>query len=237
MIDCGLSGKQVELRLAEFGIDPASLSALVVTHEHRDHIQGISVLSRRYRLPVYCNRATAEFIDRVHGFEYFDTGEFFSIGSVRLHPFSIVHDAVDPVGFEVLAEGLKLAHVTDLGRATALVKMALTGAHAVVLEANYDRELLQTCDYPWQLKQRIASSHGHLGNIEAARSLKEMLHGDLVQVVLAHLSENSNSPTHALQSMYAVLPPLMHDRVVCGTPAKATELFRVEPAQVVASVA
>ena len=229
LVDCGLSGKQVALRLAALGIDVESLDAILVTHEHRDHIQGVSVLSRRFNLPVYCNNATSEFIDKVYGYEEFETGTNFSLGDVELHPFRIVHDAVDPVGFEMFAEGMKLAHVTDLGRVTSLVTRALAGAHAVVLESNYDKEMLQICDYPWQLKQRISSSHGHLSNHEAAKCLIDLYHPELTQVVLAHLSENSNTPGAALEAATEALQPLGFTGIHCGTPSEPTPLFAVEP--------
>lgn len=227
LVDCGLSGKQVELRLGSLGISADSLDALIVTHEHRDHIHGISVLSRRYRLPVYCNEAVVDMLGAVHGLELFATGDRFSIADTILHPFRIVHDAVDPVGFEITAEGLKLTHVTDLGRVTPLVRDALAGANAIVLESNYDRELLQICDYPWELKQRIASSHGHLGNIEAAACLREMIHSELTQVVLAHLSENSNTPEAALTTVQRALEPLGFRDVTCGCPTSPTPLYQV----------
>ena len=120
-----------------------------------------------------------------------------------MSPFSITHDAVEPVGYVLESEGVKLTQLTDLGKVTPLVREAVRGANALVLESNHDPELLSTCSYPWELKQRISSTHGHLSNTVAAELVAEMLHPELFHVVLAHLSENSNSPELALGAMDA----------------------------------
>lgn len=205
LIDCGLSGRQCEQRLVEHGIDPASLSAILVTHEHSDHIGGVATLSRRYNLPVYANEATIKHISKPKGREVFVTGMPFTLGRVDITPFSIVHDAADPVGFVVQAEGFKLVHLTDLGRVTTLVRDHVQGAHAIVLESNHDQEMLQTCGYPWELKQRISSTHGHLCNEAAGHLVEDLMHGELFHVILGHLSENSNTPALALETMHRSL--------------------------------
>ena len=194
LIDCGLSGLQTEKRLLALGIDPKSLSAIVITHEHSDHIYGAHTMSRRYKIPVFANHETAKFMKKGYAQEEFVTGETFEIGKLALSPFSIAHDAADPVGFVIRGEGLKFGQATDLGKVTPLVRDALTQCHAIVLESNHDPEMLQECDYPWELKQRIASTHGHLSNHEAGTLISEVLHSDLLHVVLGHLSENSNRP-------------------------------------------
>jgi phosphoribosyl 1,2-cyclic phosphodiesterase len=198
LVDCGLSGKQAELRLAEIGVDPASLNAILVTHEHADHIHGVATLSRRYALPVYANAGTMERISKPRGREIFTTGVDFCVGSVECTPFSIAHDAVDPVGFSIRAEGFKLVILTDLGRVTTLVREHVRGAHAILLESNHDQEMLQSCSYTWELKQRIASTHGHLCNETAGQLIEDIMHPELFHIVLGHLSENSNTPTLAL---------------------------------------
>jgi phosphoribosyl 1,2-cyclic phosphodiesterase len=222
LIDCGLSGRQAELRLAEIGVDPATLTAIFVTHEHHDHIQGVAALSRRFNLPVYANAATFEQLGSLRRREVFSTGRDFTVGGLSCTPFSITHDAVEPVGFTVRAEGLTFVHVTDLGRVTTLVREQLRGAHAVVLESNHDVELLQACSYPWELKQRISSSHGHLSNQGASELLEEVLHPELFHIVLAHLSENSNTAALALHSTQAVVRRCAErathlQTVVCGS--------------------
>lgn len=200
LVDCGLSGKQATERLAEIGVCPSTLSAIIVTHEHSDHINGVGTLSRRYNLPVYANRATMESISKPRAKEVFKTGEDFYIRDTRIEPFSVVHDAADPVGFAMYAGGLKLVICTDLGRVTTLVREHLKDANAVVLESNHDLEMLQSCDYTWELKQRIASTHGHLSNESAGELIEEIMHPELFHIVLGHLSENSNTPTLALDT-------------------------------------
>lgn len=227
LIDNGLSGRQLEQRLCSIGVDPGSLDALLVTHEHQDHIRGIGVLSRRYRLPVYVNEETAGSLERPHGVELFKTGERFVLGDMEIIPTSIVHDALDPVGFRIEGAGLSFGYFTDLGRVTNLVREALASCHSVVLESNHDRDLLFTCDYPWELKQRIASSHGHLSNSEAAKLLDEINHSDLRNVVLGHLSENSNTEKHALSEVKRVIRNHSFS-LMCGNPYTATPLLEVE---------
>ena len=233
LIDCGLSGKQTESRLAEIGVRPDSIDAILVTHEHSDHIYGIHTFSRRHKVPVYINRATYEQLDREVVHEFFVTGEEFCVESVTISPFSIVHDAADPVGFAVKAEGFKFVQVTDLGRVTTLVHEQVQGANALVLESNHDQEMLQNCDYTWHLKQRIASTHGHLSNDAAGQLLSDTLHPELFHVVLGHLSENSNTPTLALQTANRYLE-LCKDRartlktLLCGSISQSTPLLELD---------
>jgi phosphoribosyl 1,2-cyclic phosphodiesterase len=198
MIDCGLSCKQAELRLAQVGINPTDVSAIIITHEHSDHIHGVPTFSKRYKIPVFANHLTAKQLPKTHHTENFINGSDFWIGSTRITPFSITHDAVDPVGFTINEKGLKFAQVTDLGRVTLLVSEHLKDSNFIVLESNHDQELLRNCEYPWELKRRISSSYGHLSNDDAASLLKEVYHSDLQHVVLGHLSESSNTPQTAL---------------------------------------
>lgn len=200
LIDCGLSGRQAELRLQSLGIEPETISAIIVTHEHCDHINGVATLSRRFKIPVYANTATMAHLGKTYGREEFLTGLPFSIGKASIHPFSIVHDADDPVGFRIDSEGVRLVHVTDLGRVTTLTREMVRGAQAIVLESNHDQQMLQDCDYSWELKQRISSTYGHLCNDTAGQLLYDILHPEMFHVVLGHLSENSNTPTLALEA-------------------------------------
>jgi phosphoribosyl 1,2-cyclic phosphodiesterase len=201
LIDCGLSGKKVEERLADHGIDPGTITSVLVTHEHSDHIHGVPTLSRRYGMTVYANEGTMEYISKPKRREVFTTGQDFSIGGVKITPFSVAHDAVDPVGFVLRAEGLKLSVVTDLGRVTTLVQEHVRGSNAIIIESNHDQEMLQGCSYTWELKQRISSTHGHLCNEAAGQLIEDIMHPELFHIVLGHLSENSNTPTLALECM------------------------------------
>ncbi|MCB0331978.1 MAG: MBL fold metallo-hydrolase [Bdellovibrionales bacterium] len=228
LVDCGLSGKETAKRLHAIGIDILTLDALIVTHEHRDHLHGVPILSRRLKIPVYANEETALSLDNLYGLELFDTGQAFEIGRVVVEPFRIVHDARDPVAFTITSSGVKLGHLTDIGRATTLVRESLQECHALVLESNHDEEMLQTCDYPWELKQRIASSHGHLSNPAAVDLLRDIWHSELQHVVLAHLSENSNTPEHALTAMRDGVNESQLKTLICGSPSGPTDLIDIQ---------
>jgi len=234
LVDCGLSGKQAEERLAQVGIDPSTLQGIFVTHEHSDHINGVATLSRRYRLPVYANKATMEHIKKPFAREVFATGERFSIGDLSVTPFSIVHDAVDPVAYAFEASGLKLVVVTDLGRVTTLVAEHVRGANAILLESNHDQEMLQSCSYPWELKQRIASTHGHLCNDTAGQLIEDFVHEELFHIVLGHLSENSNTSSLALETARRYLEKSGERAqglrtLLCGNVYESLPMLEVDP--------
>jgi phosphoribosyl 1,2-cyclic phosphodiesterase len=200
LVDAGLSGKAIEARMKEKGLDPSSLSAILVTHEHTDHIQGVGVLSRRYHLPVYIAEDTlkaAPQMGSLHEVIHFECGRSFRLGDLAVHPFSISHDAADPAGFTFQKNGTKIGIATDLGVATTMVRTHLQDCSLLVLEANHDPEMLMGGPYPWHLKQRIKGRQGHLSNPEARELLAELRHGELKHVVLAHLSETNNTPDAA----------------------------------------
>jgi phosphoribosyl 1,2-cyclic phosphodiesterase len=208
LIDAGLSGVEIERRLKLRGISAGDLQAIVVSHEHSDHIQGVGVLSRRYRLPVYISCKTAKAaatIGRVHRQVHFECGTAFSVNGLRIHPFSISHDAQDPAGFAIQAGGLRIGVATDLGIATAVVREHLKGSHTLILEANHDPAMLIEGPYPWPLKQRIQSRRGHLSNDDSRCLLGELVHARLRNVILAHLSETNNTPERALQAIAPAL--------------------------------
>ncbi len=157
------------------------------------------MLSRRYRLPIIANRATIEAagpgLGNPAAFQEFTTGTTFICGQIRIHPFATPHDCAEPVGFLLKAGSRMLGHCTDLGAVSRLVHHRLSGCHALVLEANHDLEMLMAGPYPPALKQRVRSRHGHLANHQTGAFLAELLHRDLRQVVLTHLSATNNTPT------------------------------------------
>lgn len=207
LVDAGLSGKELERRMALAGLSPDKLKALLVTHEHRDHIQGIGIMARRYNIPVYLNGGTLERSSHVVGrIEeiLFRTGEEFILGPLTIHPFSISHDAEDPVGFIFSYKGVRLGLATDLGVVTNLVRHTLTGCDALILESNHDPEMLINGPYPWELKRRVQGRLGHLSNMDAAELLNDLSHQGLKQVVLAHLSETNNTSELALKESKAL---------------------------------
>ena len=224
LIDCGLSGKQTELRLNELGVDPTTIKFIVISHEHSDHIRGVGTFSRKHKIPVFVNEATKKFLPKSHAFETFVTGDEISFSSTgKIKTVSIPHDAADPVGFTVTADGLKLGHVTDIGRSTSLVKKELMGCHVIVLESNHDPTMLIDCGYPWDLKARIQSTHGHLSNEACGGLLLDVLNSDLQAVFLAHISENSNTTKKALETVTRYIPQGIH--LQCGTVGASTGIF------------
>lgn len=205
LVDAGLAGVEIERRLKSRGLCPEDLDAILVSHEHTDHIQGVGVLSRRYNLPIYINRKTqraaASQLGNLYGFRNFECGSTFMINDLAVHPFSISHDAEDPAGFTVYQNGTKIGIVTDLGIATTMVKEHLKGCSLLILEANHDETMLVNGPYPWYLKQRIKSRTGHLSNEASKHILSEVQHDRLEHVTLAHLSEINNTPQKALSEV------------------------------------
>lgn len=203
LIDAGLSGRETILRLSSIGIDAATLDGILVTHEHTDHVRGVGALARKLKLPVLGSSRTLQAARHVIGraeFIEFDAGSPFVFKGVSIDPFSITHDACDPVGFRIESGEGCVGFATDLGIATRLTRDKLKECRALVLEFNHDEQMLQDGPYPWHLKQRIRSRHGHLSNAEGTDLLEELLHPGLQGVFLSHLSEVNNDPALAMAS-------------------------------------
>ncbi|NLI83352.1 MAG: MBL fold metallo-hydrolase [Deltaproteobacteria bacterium] len=205
LVDAGLSGKEIVTRLGKTPVNGRQLNALLVSHEHQDHIRGVGVLSRRFDLPVYATPGTLEGFPpteaRMAQVHLFQAGSSFSIGDLHIQAFSISHDARDPVAFVIQNGGKRLGVCTDLGVATHLVRTRLQNCHGLIIEANHDTELLLNGPYPPHLKQRIRSRHGHLSNNDTCELLQTLFHEDLKAVAFAHLSEINNHP-NLVKSMY-----------------------------------
>jgi phosphoribosyl 1,2-cyclic phosphodiesterase len=216
LVDAGLSGKQIVERMEKAGADPGLLSGILVSHGHSDHVKGVGVLSRKFKLPVLVNRGTwriaGPVIGKVHRLELFETGRIFEFAGYRIHPFSVPHDCEDPVGFRISVGAARLGVATDLGTATGLVTNLLTGVQVVVLESNHDPDMLRDGPYPWELKQRVRSRLGHLSNDESARILQRIFSDELRAVMLAHVSQTNNRPELALQCARSSLEELL----ACG---------------------
>lgn len=190
------------------GLDPDALDAILVTHEHTDHVRGVERLVRRHRLPVYLTAGTrqeASGLQELPEVFPFTCGREFRINTLCVHPFSIPHDARDPSGFTIGADGVRIGIATDLGQVTSLVREHLRTCRLLILEANHDPDMLMSGPYPWFLKQRIRGRTGHLSNQESGRLLADILHPGLERVVLAHLSETNNTPAKALAEASAPL--------------------------------
>ena len=235
LVDAGLSCRELLKRMQMANEDPAAIDALLITHEHQDHVQGVAVLARKLGVPVYFTQAThrawmrwmtpqkrltyAEWLARrqqavevevedpeclpakeeadpcrLPGVEYFAAGTGFCIGDIAVTPFTIPHDAADPVGFVFEADGVRMAIATDLGYMPPNVKMAIRNCDVLMLESNHDLEMLRDGPYPWSVKQRVMSRVGHLSNEAASDFLEKNYDGNASYVVLAHLSESNNLP-------------------------------------------
>lgn len=216
LVDAGLSGIQIERRMAAAGLRSDALKAIVVSHEHSDHIRGVGVLSRRYKLPVYISSRTqgaaGHQLGRLHEICPFEIGRPFTINDMMIHPFSTSHDAEDPAGFTFSRNGRKVGIATDMGIATGMVRQHLKSCDLLVLEANHDPDMLINGPYPWPLKQRIKSRNGHLSNEDTGHLLAEIQHDGLCHVILAHLSETNNTPEKALQAVELALGASNGDR-------------------------
>jgi phosphoribosyl 1,2-cyclic phosphodiesterase len=204
LIDAGFSGRDLERRMAAVGVEAASLTGLLITHDHGDHTCGMGVAARRWGIPLFLTERTRLACQRLlNGTEQirtYSSAEPLLVEDLLIEPFLTVHDAVDPVAVTVaeVGSGEKMGIATDLGRPTATVRHALRECDLLILESNHDEIMLREAHYPWSVKSRIAGSHGHLSNRAAAELVGELFHPRLAAVVLAHLSESANHPGLAL---------------------------------------
>lgn len=210
LLDAGFNPTQTLKRLHAIGECLDDIDAIIVSHEHTDHVNGISGLLSKREIPVYIGEQTFAAIDpgvSCDRLEFIAAGRPFCLKNLTVVPFSIPHDAVDPLGFTFEAEGIKIGHVTDLGYMTELVAQRLRGCHVIVLESNHDLEMLKVGPYPWSLKQRIMGREGHLSNEGAGKFFSETFDGEARYIVLAHLSESNNHPDIARMVAVQALEP------------------------------
>ncbi|HJU23717.1 MAG TPA: MBL fold metallo-hydrolase [Casimicrobiaceae bacterium] len=209
LIDCGFRVRDTVVRLWRLGIPPDSISAIIVTHEHADHIGGVASFARRFRIPVWLTFGTltmaGERVARLPRVFGFDSSDVFAIGMVEVRPFPVPHDAREPVQFVVGDGAKRLGVLTDIGVPTRYVEASLSGCDALVLECNHDLGMLEDGDYPVSLKQRIASRLGHLHNEAAADLLCAIDTSRLRHVVAAHLSRENNTPDKARAALSGAL--------------------------------
>lgn len=209
LIDAGLSAKMTKMKLAEIGVELSEIDAILVTHEHTDHIQGLKVLAFRENIPIFANIETAkgivETLQECPKFKIFSTGETFEFMDLKIHPFSIPHDTLDPVAFTIETPSLKLGFCTDLGFPSSLVKTRLVDCDYLYLEANHEPSMVYASSRPQVYKQRVLSRSGHLSNEDCGKLLAEVAHSGLKHVHLAHLSSECNSPERALATIREIL--------------------------------
>lgn len=231
LLDAGLSAIEISRRMGDHGFHPEQLDALVVSHEHSDHVRSISTLSSRYSIPVYVSRGTmagaGKKLGKVYKLLKFECGMEFSIRDLTIHPFSVSHDAADTAGFTITRENTRIGIATDLGVATRMVCERLKDCSVLVIEANHDPAMLMSGPYPWHLKQRVKSRTGHLSNEETRDLLGEVISNRLRHVVLAHISEKNNTPEKALQTVGEALSTTRINLVAASQETPGPVLFAV----------
>ena len=208
LVDCGLGLRQLMARLAVEGIGPADLDGIFITHEHGDHIGCAPMLVARYGVPLWTSAGTAQyaaFAGLESALNLVRDGQLFAIGGIQFHPFTVPHDAREPLQLRCTDGDRVLGLMTDIGHVTGHALAALAGCHALVLESNHDVEFLAQSRYPDFLKRRVGGQHGHLSNVQAAAALGALHHDRLNTVVAAHLSERNNQPDLVSRAFAAVL--------------------------------
>ena len=230
LIDCGFSGAETESRLRRIGIDPHDLDAILVTHEHSDHLRGVGVMSRRFNLPVYATNGTGQALidntalSRSHICRI-EADKIFEVSGFEILPIAVSHDAKEPTQFVVRCDGISAGILTDFGCVDVRVTNAFAECKAMLMESNYDTEMLWTGPYPPHLKERIAGDYGHLSNDQAIDLLSTLAGGNLRQVVIGHVSKQNNDFS-LLRSLYAEYKSKM-DRLLFATQETGSEWISV----------
>ena len=207
LIDAGESAKKISSALSSIEINPTDIDAILVTHEHSDHVKGLGTFSKKYDIPVYANTKTWDAMEEQaskineKNQKHFTIEENFEIGDLKIHPFKIPHDAANPCGFNIIHNNKKISIATDIGHMTSNIAHKLEDSSFVLLEANYDPNILKCSPYPYLLKQRIAGPNGHLANIDAGKTISFLLNSGLEAVMLGHLSKENNFPELAYKTV------------------------------------
>ncbi|MBS1830011.1 MAG: MBL fold metallo-hydrolase [Acidobacteria bacterium] len=229
LIDAGLSRRETFRRISLIGEDPEKLDAILVTHEHSDHVAGLIRIARKLHIPIYASRLTAQVIDwdgYTPKLEAFQAGTSFSVGEIEVQSFSIPHDAVDPVGFALRAQGVKIGVATDLGYLPESIHYHLRGTHCLLLESNHDLDMLKVGPYPWSVKQRVMSRRGHLSNDVVSQFIQEHLDSSVATLMLGHISEHNNHPEIVRLTAAQAIEGRRHGaNLVVLDPGKQSEAF------------
>jgi len=241
LVDAGISCRETFKRMKALGDDPHSLSAILITHEHADHVNGLAMLAKKLHIPIFMTGATHQAWARtirdasgerpqLEKLERFESGHSFQVGDIAVAPFTIPHDAADPVGFTFRAEGIKVGVATDLGYLPPSVRDHLRGCDVLVMESNHDVEMLRVGPYPWSVKQRVMSRVGHLSNGALADFFSNDYDNTATYVVLAHLSEQNNHPEIArreAEKALAMRGGLFQNRVLLAAQTEALQPIRL----------
>jgi phosphoribosyl 1,2-cyclic phosphodiesterase len=229
LIDAGLSRREICKRLTAAGEPADRIDAIFVSHEHSDHVAGLPVLAKRMDAPVYATHLTAPSLDW-NGYEpkleTFQAGRRVVVGDIEIDTFTIPHDAIDPIGFRLCAQGIRIGLVTDLGYIPESIKVHLRGVDLLILESNHDLEMLKVGPYPWSVKQRVMGRKGHLSNDVACNFIQNDLDSTTTTLILGHLSEHNNHPAIVrLAAEQALAGRSLFTRLVVAERGKATETF------------
>lgn len=234
LVDAGLSGKQMDRLLGEVQVDPSSLTGILVTHEHSDHIKGLGIMARKYNLPIYANEKTWKAMETSIGKISLDQKFHFGMeklktfGDIDVESFGVSHDAAEPMFFTFNQNGKKVALVTDLGYVSERIKKTIEDADAYIFEANHDVGMLRMGRYPWNVKRRILGDSGHVSNEDCGLALSDIISNRTKRIYLAHLSQDNNMKDLARMSVESVL----HERgikldIYDTDPKSATMLYEV----------
>jgi len=207
LIDAGESAKKIETALNSIEVNIQDIDAILITHEHSDHVKGLGTLSKKFSLPVYANKETWEAMPEItqkiqeENQNLFDVNKNFAIGDLKILPFSIPHDAANPCGFNIYYKNQKISIATDLGHMDYKIIKHLEDSSFILLESNYDPNILKCSKYPYSLKQRIAGPNGHLSNEAAGKTISYLMNCGLKNVMLGHLSKENNFPELAYKTV------------------------------------
>jgi len=229
LIDAGLSRRELSNRLVAAGEPADRIDAIVISHEHSDHVAGLPVLAKRLDAPVFATHLTAPSLEW-NGYEpkleTFQAGSRIVVGDIEIDTFTIPHDAVDPIGFCLRAQGVRIGLVTDLGYIPESIKVHLRGVDLLILESNHDLEMLKVGPYPWSVKQRVMGRKGHLSNDVACEFIRNDLDSSTTTLVLGHLSEHNNHPSIVrISAEQALAGRSLLTRLVIAERGRATETF------------
>ena len=207
LVDCGESAKKIINALSQIEIDINDINGILITHEHIDHVKSLSTLSTKYNIPIYINKETFNALAeqkqkiKLENINYFDVSKNFYVGDLKIHPFSTPHDAANPCGFNIFKGRKKISIATDLGHITPEILTNLEKSKFILIESNYDPNILKCSTYPYHLKERISGPYGHLSNEIAGKTISHLMNYGLETAMLGHLSKENNFPELAYKTV------------------------------------
>lgn len=232
LIDAGESAKKIGEALSSIGVEPTSIDAILITHEHSDHVKGLGIFSKKFQIPVYANAETWSAMSKqkekmestnIRTFTF----DKFTIGDIDINPFSIPHDAANPCGFNLYHENKKMSIATDIGHMSNDIVKHLTNSSFLLLEANYEPEILKCSSYPYLLKERIKGPNGHLSNSDAGKTISYLMDYGLHHVMLGHLSKENNFPELAYKTVVEEL--MEHQKMEHSLQLSVAKRYEVSP--------